>query len=160
MKKFKVVGIGGTFDEFHKGHRVLVLKAFDVGKHVLIGLCTDEFAKKLRKNHEVAPYEKRLNELKKFLEDNGLMHRAKIIPLNDPYGPAVTDSGIEALVVSRETEPGAYKINKIRRRRGLPPLRIVVIDMVPAENHVPISSTRIHLGEIDREGRLLKKRDI
>ncbi|RLI19385.1 phosphopantetheine adenylyltransferase, partial [Candidatus Bathyarchaeota archaeon] len=32
----------------------------------------------------------------------------------------------------------------------------VVIDMVPAENHIPISTTRIRRGEIDREGNLLK----
>ena len=159
-RKFKVVAAGGTFDEFHKGHRVLLLKAFQVGERVLIGLCTDQFARKLRKNHEVAPYKERLNELRRFLEKNGLTYRAEIIPLNDPYGPTATYSEIEALIVSRETERRAYEINEIRRKRGLTPLEIIVIDMVPAEDHVPISSTRIHFGEIDREGRLLKKRDI
>jgi len=157
-KKFKVVAVGGTFDEFHKGHRALILKAFEIGECVLIGLCTDEFAKRLRKNHEIAPYEDRLKDLRSFLERNGITHRAKILPLHDPYGPTITDSEIEALVVSRETEPRAYEINEIRIKRGLQPLEIVVIEMVPAENHVSISSTRIHLGEIDREGRLLKKK--
>ncbi|MEM1757713.1 MAG: phosphopantetheine adenylyltransferase, partial [Candidatus Bathyarchaeia archaeon] len=63
---------------------------------------------------------------------------------------------VEALVVSRETEPTAIKINEERRKRGLTPLAIIVVEMVPAENHVPISTTRIRMGEIDREGRLLK----
>jgi len=159
-ERFKVVGIGGTFDEFHKGHRTLILKAFEVGERVLIGLSTDEFVKRLRKNRVTTPYAERLKELFLFLEKNGLQHRAEILPLDDPYSLTVTNSEIQALVVSRETEPRACEINEIRMRRGLRPLKIVVIEMVPAEDHISISSTRICHGEIDREGRLLRKRDI
>ncbi len=158
LKRFKTVAVGGTFDEFHKGHRAFILKAFEVGEHVLIGLCTDEFAKRLKKNHEVAPYEDRLNELIIFLRKNRLMDRAEILRLNDPYGPTVSNSDIEAIVVSRETEPRAYEINEEREKKGLPLLEIIAIEMIPAEDRVSISSTRIHLGEIDREGRLLKKK--
>jgi pantetheine-phosphate adenylyltransferase len=156
-KKFNVVGLGGTFDELHKGHRALLLKAFAVGTHVQIGLCTDEFARKLRKNHEIASYEERLRELKDFLQNMGFLDRAEIIPIADSYGTAVTDRNIEAIVVSRETEPVAHKINVKRKEKGLPVLDIIVIGMVPAENHVAISTTRIRKGEIDREGRLLEK---
>ena len=155
-KKFNIVGLGGTFDELHKGHRALLSKAFAVGAHVQIGLCTDEFAKRIRKNHEIASYEDRLEELKNFLQDMGFLNRAEIIPLADSYGPAVTDSSIEAIVVSRETEPVAYAINVKRQEKGMPALKVIVIDMVPAENHNSISTTRIRHGEIDREGRLLK----
>ena len=155
--KFRVVCVGGTFDELHRGHRALLMKAFEVGEYVWIGLTTDEFASKLGKNHEVAPYEVRLMELKRFLKEKGLLSRAKITPLEDPCGPAATSEEIEAIVVSRETEPGAYKINFIREKNGLPPLKVIVIDMVPAENHIPISTTRIRRGEIDREGRLLRR---
>jgi len=157
-RKFRVVGVGGTFDELHKGHRVLLEKAFEVGDLVWIGLSTDEFARKLQKNHEISSYESRLNELKSFLVKKGLLSKAKITPLEDPYGPAVTSREIEAIVVSSETEVGARKINLLRMKRGLPPLEVIVIDMVPAENHVPISTTRIRRGEIDREGYLLKRR--
>jgi len=155
--KFRIVGVGGTFDELHKGHRALLMKAFEVGECVWIGLTTDEFASRLSKNHKVAPYEDRLKELKRFLEEEGLLSRARVIPLGDPYGPAATSEEMEVIVVSRETEPGAHKINFIREKNGLPPLKVIVIDMVPAENHIPISTTRIRRGEIDREGRLLKR---
>jgi len=156
-RKFRVVGIGGTFDEFHRGHRSLLEKAFEMGDLVWIGLSTDEFARKLRKNHEIASYENRMKELKCFLKKKDLLSRAKITPLGDPYGPAVTSKEIQAIVVSRETESGAHRINLLRRKNGLPPLEVIVIDMVPAENHVPISTTRIRRGEIDREGHLLKR---
>ena len=66
MKKFRKVAVGGTFDEFHRGHKVLLMKAFEIGEHVLIGLCSDEFAKKMGKPHMTAPYEERLKELKLF----------------------------------------------------------------------------------------------
>jgi pantetheine-phosphate adenylyltransferase len=155
-KRLKTAAVGGTFDEFHKGHRALLMKAFEVGDCVLIGLSTDEFAEKLRKPHEIANYEERLKELKAFLEKNGFLDRAEILPLNDPYGPTISRSRLDALVVSRETEPRAHEINERRQAKGLPPLAIIVIDMVPAENHFSISTTRIRYREIDREGRLLK----
>ena len=155
-KKFKNVAVGGTFDEFHKGHRALLMKAFEIGERVLIGLCSDKLAEGLSKPHVTASYEHRLEELSRFLRERGFSGRAEIMPLNDPFGVTLSEGCVEALIVSRETEPMAIKINEERGRRGLPPLQIVTIDMVPSENHVPISTTRIRHGEIDREGHLLK----
>jgi cytidyltransferase-like protein len=156
-KKFKTVAVGGTFDEFHRGHRALLMKAFEVGEQVLIGLSSDGFAKKLNKPHETAPYEQRLEELKAFLRKHGFSERAKIISLNDVYGVTLSSKGcLEALVVSKETEPTSIKINEKRKELGLHPLHIAVIEMIPSENHVPVSTTRIRYGEIDREGHLLK----
>jgi pantetheine-phosphate adenylyltransferase len=77
-KKFKTVIVGGTFDELHKGHKALLLKAFEVGKRVIIGLSTDNLAHKLKKNHEVASYQKRLRELNDFLEKQGFLDKAKL----------------------------------------------------------------------------------
>jgi len=156
MKKFRKVAVGGTFDEFHRGHKVLLMKAFEIGEHVLIGLCSDEFVKKMGKPHVTASFEERLKELKAFLKALNLSDKAEIVPLNDSYGVAVTDKCIEALVVSEETEKTAMKINQKRSEARLPLLTIVTISMVPAENCKPISTTRIREGEIDREGHLLK----
>jgi pantetheine-phosphate adenylyltransferase len=156
MKKFRKVAVGGTFDEFHRGHKVLLIKAFEIGEHVLIGLCSDEFVEKMGKPHETASYEERLKELQGFLKALGLSDKAEIVSLNDPYGVTVTDRCIEALVVSEETEKTAIKINQKRSEAQLPPLTIVTISMVPAENYEPISTTRIREGEIDREGHILR----
>jgi pantetheine-phosphate adenylyltransferase len=157
MKKFRKVAVGGTFDEFHKGHKVLLVKAFEIGEHVVIGLCTDEFVEKMGKPHTTASYEERRKELRAFLKALGLSDKAEIVPLNDSYGVTVTDTCIQALVVSEETEKTALKINQKRSEAQLTPLTIVTISMVPAENCEPISTTRIREGEIDREGHLLKR---
>jgi pantetheine-phosphate adenylyltransferase len=156
---FRTAGVGGTFDEIHKGHRALLLKAFQIGDRVLIGISSDSFAKKMRKPHATAPYPQRLRELKNFLIENHLNERAQVFPIDDIYGGVLSpDSPIEVLVVSKETERNAIEINKKRRSRGLKEFEIVVVDVVPAEDHESISTTRIRRGIIDREGHLLKKR--
>jgi len=154
MVELKKVAVGGTFDELHKGHKFLLKKAFEIGDRVLIGLCTDEFVKKLGKPHLTASYNERLDELKEFLIELGVSERAEIIPLNEPFGPSATDVTIQGLIVSQETESTAIKINEQRKRNRLRALRIVTVNMVPSENCGPISTTRIRRGEMDREGRL------
>jgi pantetheine-phosphate adenylyltransferase len=155
QRKFSAVAVGGTFDELHKGHKALLMKAFDLGEHIQIGLCSDNFVKRLSKPHITASYEQRFGELEAFLKKNGLRERAEIVRIDDPFGVTLSDRSIEALVVSKETEPTASLINKKRKEAGLLPLQIFTIDMIPSENHLPISTTRIRCGEIDREGHLL-----
>ncbi|MCW4031213.1 MAG: phosphopantetheine adenylyltransferase [Candidatus Bathyarchaeota archaeon] len=154
-KKFDTVAVGGTFDLFHSGHRILLMNAFEVGNHVLIGLCSDDFVKKLRKPHGIASYARRLEELKNLLKAKGFLDKAEIIPLNDAYGITLSDKRIDAIVVSEETEPRALQINEKRKSLGMPPLSIIKVNMVLSEDHYPISSTRIWFEEIDREGHLL-----
>jgi pantetheine-phosphate adenylyltransferase len=155
-KKLKLVAVGGTFDEFHKGHRTLILKAFEVGECVLIGVSTDDLVQKMKKPHIVATYDVRVEELKGFLHRNGLLDSAEIVPLYDSYGITLTSEKLEGIIVSSETESVAYEINEKRKAKGLRPLEIFVIEMVPAENSAPISTTRIRHLEIDREGHLIK----
>lgn len=153
-KKFETVAVGGTFDLFHYGHLALLVKAFEVGNHVLIGLSSDDFVKS-RKPHKIASYSQRLEELKQFLKEKGFIDRAQITPLNDAYGVTLSNKKVDAIIVSKETEPRAHEINKKRSELGLPPLPIVTVKMVLSEDHYPISSTRIWFEEIDREGNLL-----
>ncbi len=159
VKKLSTVLVGGTFDEFHKGHRALIMKAFEVGKRVMIGLSSDQLARELRKNHDVAIYEERLKDLRAFLRRQKVLERAKIVPLDTPYGITLSTTVADALVVSKETEPVGIDINKKRKASGLEPLELVVIDMIPAEDCVPISTTRIRRGEIDREGHLTPRKE-
>ena len=155
MIKYRKVAVGGTFDELHKGHKKLLDKAFEIGQEVIVGLSSDEFVLKMGKPHKTASYNERLLDLQAFLVEQGLDAKAKIVTLNDPFGLTISGKGLEALVVSQETERIAIKINEIREKAGLPPLKIVTVNMVPAENKIPISTTRIRSGEIDRNGHLL-----
>jgi pantetheine-phosphate adenylyltransferase len=157
MKEFKKVAVGGTFDELHRGHKVLLTKAFEVGDCVLIGLTSDVLVGKMSKPHLTASYAERLKGLEAFLNDLGLWKRAEVVALDDPYGASIKDRYIQALVVSQETKPITLKINERREKAGLPPLSIITVNMVPSQNCSPISTTRIRKGEMDHEGRMLKK---
>ena len=152
--KFRKVALGGTFNEVHYGHLILILTALRIGKRILIGVTTDEFVPKLRKQHPVRPLEERLKELKKTLEERGWSGRYEIHLISDPYGPAIEERDLEAIVTSPLTYRRALEINELRAKRGLRPLEVEVCPLVVAEDGKPISSTRIALGEIYPDGRL------
>jgi pantetheine-phosphate adenylyltransferase len=156
MKKYTVVAVGGTFDELHRGHITLLCKAFEVGQKVIIGLTSDAFVAKMAKPHITASFKERRGELEAFLWQSGLASRAQIVSLDDSLGSTMSAEGLEALVVSRETEKTGKVINAKREKAGMPLLKIVVVNMVQADNKRPISTTRIRSGEIDRDGHLLK----
>ena len=89
------------------------------------------------------------------MEHLGVINRVQIIPLDDPYGIVITDSEVDALVVSYETAGRGEEINGIRRQRKFEPVNLIVIDAILADDGLPISTTRIRRGEVDREGHLL-----
>ena len=151
VKQYKKVAVGGTFDKFHYGHRKLIGKAFEIGDEVEIGVTSNAFGG-LKGN--IDPCNVRMSNLNDFLENNH--NNFHISRLDDPFGPTINDSDYDAIVVSEETEPNAIKINEIRKSKGMNPLDIIVISFVLAVDDVPISSTRIRAGEIDKKGHLLK----
>ncbi|MFX1486251.1 MAG: phosphopantetheine adenylyltransferase [Promethearchaeota archaeon] len=153
--KFSCVGFAGTFDHFHAGHKFALLKALKLGKSVILGVTTEEMLKGKPERERILPFEMRKAKIERFLEEKGVADRVKIIPLKDPYGPAISSQEIEAIVVTKETYARAEEINQIRIQRKIPPIKIVLIPLALAEDKMPISSSRIRKGEIDSEGRLI-----
>ncbi|MEM4356379.1 MAG: phosphopantetheine adenylyltransferase [Candidatus Nitrosocaldus sp.] len=155
--RYRVVAVGGTFDILHKGHIALLDKAFEVGKHVLIGVTSDSLVARMGKSI-VNDYSRRVRNLSSMLVSRYPSRRFDIIMLDDEFGPTVTDPSIEAIVVSKETEHKCKKLNEIREAKGMKPLHIIVIDLLLADDGERISSSRIRAGEIDVDGRVLRAR--
>ncbi len=152
--RFRKIAVGGTFDHLHDGHLALLRKAFELGEKVYLGVCSDEMARS--KGCDVQPLGQRLGRVLEAVFTEFGEERVEVTVIGDPYGPAIRDPELEAIVVSPETRGRAEEINRIRRERGLPELHIVEVPFVLAEDGKPISSSRIRKGEIDPHGKLIK----
>jgi pantetheine-phosphate adenylyltransferase len=148
-KRYNKVAVGGTFDKFHDGHKKLLSTAFEIANNVEIGVTSDAFG---GLKGDIDSCEERMSNLKSFFKDKS---NFIIVPLDDPYGTTIYDGSFDAIVVSEETEPTAVKINEIRTSKGMKPIDIVVVSFVLAYDGIPISSTRIRRGEIDKNGEIL-----
>jgi pantetheine-phosphate adenylyltransferase len=148
--------VGGTFDPLHDGHKKLLARSFNIAGAdglVIIGLTTDDFAG--RKTHPVRPFEERRKDLEAFIRESGFSSSWYIEPLRDRYGSALSVD-FDALVVSEETLPAGIEINEMRKKQGKKKVDLHQISCVLADDGRWISSTRIHRGEIDRHGHLIR----
>ena len=153
MESFDLVAMGGTFDVIHNGHMALLKKSFSISSKVIIGLSSDQLAVKRGKSL-VNDYSKRFSLLESTIEKNFPNSSYEISKLENDFGPAVVEGSVKALVVSEETSAKGLHLNELRAERNLPPVEIVVVPMVLADDGKAISSTRIKNSEIDSNGNL------
>lgn len=144
------VAVAGTFNVIHKGHLALLEKAFEAGDVVHIGLTSDEMAGKAR-NVPVQSYEIREKQLLEAVMKISGNKSFDVLEINDAFGPTATGN-YDVIVVSKNTREIAEALNWARKKSGLKKIKIIEIDIVMAEDHIPITSTRIMKGEIDKNG--------
>ncbi len=154
MPEFSLVATGGTFDIIHRGHLTLLSDAFAVSDKVIIGLTSDELAAKKGKI-PTNKYEKRLENLTETLLKGFPDASFQISKLDNDFGPAVLERGVEALVVSGETSNQGDVLNQLRAEKKLPPVKVITVPMFLAKDGTRISTTRIKNSEVDTEGNLL-----
>lgn len=125
---YDYVATGGTFDHLHAGHRVLLSTACALcSKELTIGITTSSML--LSKSHAdlIDDFSTRQAKCTQFVRSMFPAISIDIHELVDAYGPAVTKPELQALIVSSETVLGGFRINGIRRERGMTPLDIVVL---------------------------------
>ena len=154
MSKFSLVATGGTFDILHRGHLTLLSNSFEISDNVIIGLTSDEFAKKKGKT-PINNYQKRFENLTKIISKEFSNPSFQISKLENDFGPAVLKKEVEALIVSDETNNQGLILNKLRNKKKLPPVQIITVPMFLAKDGQRISTTRIKNFEIDDNGNLL-----
>ena len=138
-----LVGMGGTFDHLHIGHKFLIETALSLSHEVHIGLVNQEMLKNKKFASKIENYDTRKKNLENFIKSVSSSDRVKIIELRDPYGPPINDPEYEGIIVSQETYKGALKINEVRENKRFKPLIIIVIPMILGKDNQKISSTSI-----------------
>lgn len=154
--RYKKVALGGTFDHFHIGHRAFFEFAFHLADHIVVGVTLPKLVEHKKYAQTIESYELRVQTLQQYFRRQKYKGRFTIIPLSDVYGSTVTDSTIEALIVTPMTKKGGVLINAKRKEQGLQALPIHICEMIRDENDAYVSSTRIREGNIDREGRVYR----
>lgn len=151
-KQFKHVGLGGTFDRFHDGHKQLIATALKNASKVSVGVTVDNFPFDKKLDSIMETFQQRQKFLKHIYHDQIKSGRLTVFPLLDECGPTLTDPTIDGIVVTKQTMSGAKKINQARQQQGWPPLKIIVCPLVKDQTTKYISSTRIRMGQVNRQG--------
>ncbi|RLE61969.1 MAG: phosphopantetheine adenylyltransferase [Thermoprotei archaeon] len=139
----KIGVVGGTFSLLHSGHKHLLRKAAHAVDKLIIGVTSDQFVKKLKKEHPVEPFTVRIEKIVKFLQEEHLLKKCMLVKIDDFMGPAGSRKDLDMIIVTDETLLGALEINAYRVKRKLNPLAIFVVDTILDERGFPISSTRL-----------------
>ncbi len=143
--KFEKIGIGGTFDRLHSGHKLILDIAAFYCQLVHIGLITKDYLDHNRKilGEIIETFEVRSKALIDYLSwRNCSVLISEITKRGEDRELAVT-SNIHALIVSPETYSGALLINKKRISVGKQPLNLIILPFVLQNDNTVISSTKI-----------------
>ncbi len=149
-KRYKTMGLGGTFDHFHAGHQQFILFAANLAEELTIGVTHPQMTRQKPWAATIESYEARRNNVKHFC---GMHHiRCRVTELTDIYGPTLVDSPVQALAVTAETVPGAKKINQMRTHLGLRDLPVFVSEYFLDESGQPLHAEAIRAGLVNRRG--------
>ncbi|MFW9972448.1 MAG: pantetheine-phosphate adenylyltransferase [Candidatus Odinarchaeota archaeon] len=141
----KKVGLGGTFDHLHEGHKFLLKIALSLSKTIEIGLTSQDLLKNKQNFLKLEDYKTREENLKSYLSSITDFKRVNIVEIKnwEDMDNYAQDPEYEGLVVSQETYKNALKLNENRERLGLNPLILIVIPIIKDKNNNKISSTSI-----------------
>lgn len=141
--------VGGTFDRFHSGHKLLLNMAITRSKRVEIHIISDDIAS--RKSPFIQDFHTRYNAILDWLEKKSYQ-TVKLFQLNDSFGPAPVHKSADAIVATPETRSNCEEINRMRVSNELPELTVLEVPHMLDYSGKIISSSRIRRGKIDSDG--------
>ncbi|KAJ8915136.1 hypothetical protein NQ315_000388 [Exocentrus adspersus] len=136
--------LGGTFDRLHTAHKFLLSEAaLRATEKITIGVTDEKMIQSKILWELIEDIEVRVRNVTDFLKDVCPELECSVVPISDPFGPAIVDPTMEVIVVSKETVRGGEKINEIRVEKGLKPLDIVPVELIDEPNPHPNEEVKI-----------------
>jgi phosphopantetheine adenylyltransferase len=140
------VGLGGTFDRLHIGHRMLLTAAAFLATKTLLLAVSQQVANKYRSDL-IQPFPDRAAAVVRFVYKVNPNLSVSCEPLHDVAGSAATCPSIDLLVLSEETIKGGDYVNEMRKANGLNVLHYAAINLVTMPNGEPLNAT--YLRQLD-----------
>ena len=151
MKLWSNVVMGGTFDHFHVGHKLLLsTAAFVCSQSLLVGVTSASMLKRKTLTELVEPPAIRHEAVRSFMQRIKPQVQLTVFEIDTPEGPTVDMPQLQCIVVSEETTKGAQSINDQRTAKQMNPLTIVKLPIfnlppnttTPAPRHRPVPPAR------------------
>lgn len=152
MKQYSHAAVAGTFDRLHRGQKQLLIRALKETSRLSIGIATIDLLSGKLLSRTIQDYEIRKKRVRDYINSQRVDCKVDYFPLSDIYGIARHDTTLEALFVTPATYANAEKVNQFRMQKSLSRLDIVSVPLVKSTDGGVISSGRIRLGEINRNG--------
>ena len=150
--KYKHVVLGGTFDHLHIGHTSPLRVAFEIGEQVTVGLSTSKLYQNKPLWRTIQPYKVRKAKLLYEIKTRWPKSIVTVVPINDMFGPSISNSEFDAIVVTEPLAAKAELVNEKRVKNGLKKLEVILAPQIEADDGSEMSSSRIRMGEIDKLG--------
>lgn len=151
-KKYRHLVVAGTFDHLHFGHQQFLTEAISQAETAWCGV-----AARWSKNQKLLPesiqtYRNRTSQLIQFLKAKKWLGKTRLFRLQNPYQPAISSQVIDSIAVTQDSLKGALLINQLRTISNLSALKILKCPLIKADDAKRLSSSRIRLGEVNRQG--------
>jgi len=139
------LGMGGTFDHLHQGHKYLIRIALRLAHKIEIGLTSQDLLKNKKTHSKLEDYATRKKKLKDFIKSFTDLNRVSIVEIKswDDMAKYSQNPEYDGLIVSEETYLNAVKLNDLREKKGMDRLILIVIPIIKDKNYKKISSTSI-----------------